>query len=384
MKKLMIIGDQSVITGTAKCGIADVIDSLSISLANLYDVIVVVPDGESSILHEYKSFIKQINNFVREMMFLNVKYYLIQKEVIEQEIKSIAQKERPDIIHNFGDIGWINYFSEYTNKTVLTIDNIKYVVGKLEMIKYYDEVCTVSKSYADEILKMPCFSNINCKITGVTNGLSSLFSSVDAPFLYYHYPDDDITWKEKQKYQYLKRFKLDCEKPVFSFFGKLSEDKGFDLILDKAEYIIQNGGILFIVGRGNSNLEQRMEEIANKSQDIIWIRESANSLSLIPAIASSDFYLSPSRQDACGLMPMAACKLGTIPIVSDAGGLKDNFNTKNSIMILEKNLSSGIDQAFLLYSNKTDLYYIRDTCMKQEFGWDKRNQGYINIYEGRK
>jgi starch synthase len=72
-------------------------------------------------------------------------------------------------------------------------------------------------------------------------------------------------------------------------------------------------------------------------------------------LAGSDFYLSPSVYETCGLMPMNASSYGTIPIINLSGGLEDNFNEDNAIIIQDGNLKAALDDAVNLYKNKNSL-----------------------------
>jgi glycogen synthase len=51
-----------------------------------------------------------------------------------------------------------------------------------------------------------------------------------------------------------------------------------------------------------------------------------------------------------GLMPMTASRYGTIPIVTQNGSLKDNFNSDNAI-IIKNDIVESINSAIELYNN---------------------------------
>jgi glycogen synthase len=63
-----------------------------------------------------------------------------------------------------------------------------------------------------------------------------------------------------------------------------------------------------------------------------------------------------------GLMPMTASRYGTIPIVTQNGGLKDNFNSSNAI-IIKNDIIESINSAIELYNNKEELTKKRQIVM---------------------
>lgn len=76
---------------------------------------------------------------------------------------------------------------------------------------------------------------------------------------------------------------------------------------------------------------------------------------------------------------MTASLYGTIPIVTEVGGLKDNFNDTNAI-IIKDSFTDAIDNAIKLYKNNFKLSSKRIIAMKSEFDWSYRIQDYLDLY----
>ena len=101
---------------------------------------------------------------------------------------------------------------------------------------------------------------------------------------------------------------------------------------------------------------------------------------MLPYMAAADFYLQPSLKESGGITPMVSALYGAIPIVTQAGGLKDNFNKENAI-IVENNLAQKLEEALKIYSTDSLLREKRKKAMLSEFGWTTRKKQYIELYE---
>ena len=78
---------------------------------------------------------------------------------------------------------------------------------------------------------------------------------------------------------------------------------------------------------------------------------------------------------------MTASCYGTIPIVTLNGGLKDNFNKENAIIVKENNLYNSIEEAIELYNNKEMFEKKIKTVMNINFSWENRKIDFIKLYE---
>ena len=134
-----------------------------------------------------------------------------------------------------------------------------------------------------------------------------------------------------------------------------------------------------MVGQGEE-YETTLKEL-DKKGELFYINKKFTPMFALQLLAGVDFFLSPSLIEPCGLMPMSASLYGTIPIVSQIGGLKDNFNENNAILIRDFDLEDSLKQAFALYKDKTELQSKINLCMNQKFGWTYRKDKFRLIYE---
>jgi starch synthase len=107
--------------------------------------------------------------------------------------------------------------------------------------------------------------------------------------------------------------------------------------------------------------------------------------------AGSDLYLMPSKYEPCGLNQIYSLKYGTIPIVSEIGGLVDTVEEIDpetgegtGFFIRDLTPESIVDAV------KVALDYLKDEekcantrkrIMEEDFSWDYSAKRYVDIYE---
>jgi starch synthase len=115
----------------------------------------------------------------------------------------------------------------------------------------------------------------------------------------------------------------DPDAPLLAFIGRLDYQKGADLILQAAPWIMQQGCQLVCLGSGTPDLEGglRWLEAAYPDQARGWVGFNVALSHRITAAA--DMLLMPSRFEPCGLNQLYAMAYGTVPIAHKTGGLAD-------------------------------------------------------------
>jgi starch synthase len=107
--------------------------------------------------------------------------------------------------------------------------------------------------------------------------------------------------------------------------SRLVYQKGLDLTLGVADYIVEQGGQIAIIGRGEPEEEQAMRELALRHPGRIGVRIGFNETDARRMFAGSDFLLMPSRYEPCGLSQMYAQRFGSLPVARNTGGLADTI-----------------------------------------------------------
>jgi starch synthase len=106
--------------------------------------------------------------------------------------------------------------------------------------------------------------------------------------------------------------------------------------------------------------------------------------------AGSDFFLMPSRFEACGLSQMIALRYGSVPVVRRTGGLKDTVQdanpktgTGNGISFDDATPSEFLDavrRAVKLYTDGDAFRRIQAIGMACDFSWQASAREYLALY----
>jgi starch synthase len=185
-------------------------------------------------------------------------------------------------------------------------------------------------------------------------------------------------------------FDLDPTKPLFSFIGRLLEEKGGDLLPQASALALSENYRdinILILGSGNAIIENQLNSLSadykgNYNAFIGYNEELAHLI-----YAGSDFLLMPSRVEPCGLNQMYSLRYGTIPIVRRTGGLKDTVidfgDDGNGICHDQASVADicySIQRAIGLYEDKKSLNKIRKLGMSTDHSWERVCQEYIEVY----
>ncbi|WP_149207185.1 glycogen synthase [Flavobacterium johnsoniae] len=346
----------------------------------------------------------------------------------------IARNKVPDIInchdHHTGLIPFLLQFAyKYENlkdvKTVITIHNGLYQgwfgfdklyylpefdlkhIGFLEWnncinslavgVKCANAVTTVSPSYLNEINYSAnglesLFNSVRNKSKGILNGIDiEVWNPLKDQMIAANYSIENFeTGKQKNKEKLCEQFELDASKPLFSFIGRLFEEKGGDLLpqasaLALSEHFEEIN--ILILGSGNAEIESQLIQLRNdyKGNYNVFIGYNEELAHLI--YAGSDYILMPSRVEPCGLNQMYAMRYGTIPIVRRTGGLRDTVidfgDDGNGICHDQASVGDicySINRAVKLYDDKISFNTVLRRGMAADHSWERVCQEYIEIY----
>ncbi|SHG24754.1 starch synthase [Flavobacterium segetis] len=259
-------------------------------------------------------------------------------------------------------------------------------------------VTTVSPNYLNEINYSAnglesLFNMVRYKSKGILNGIDiEVWDPATDGMLEKNYSIINYEiGKQENKEKLCNLFNLDPTKPLFSFIGRLLEEKGGDLLPQAAAIALsenyQQINIL-ILGSGNTAIEKQLNSLlqdykGNYNTFIGYNEELAHLI-----YAGSDFLLMPSRVEPCGLNQMYSLRYGTIPIVRRTGGLKDTVidfgDDGNGICHDQASVGDicySIQRAFALYDDKKQLNTIRLRGMNIDHSWERVCQKYIEMYK---
>lgn len=264
-------------------------------------------------------------------------------------------------------------------------------------IKYSDAITTVSPTYAKEIQTKEFgfgldgfLQKYSYKLSGILNAIDTrLFDPKNDPYL----NKKVLSYKSKMHYkkEALKLFGLkDDTKALFVFIGRLTYQKGLDLLVETLKATTVDANFIFL-GSGESRYENLLKHLVIEHQNIAFKSMYDEGLSH-KLYAGADFLLMPSLFEPCGLNQFIAMRYGAIPITTKVGGLNDSIKNittfkedlKYSYGFLlseatSKKLTLAITKAITLYN--TDITKVAKHNMLIDYSWSSSAKKYLQIYK---
>jgi starch synthase len=275
------------------------------------------------------------------------------------------------------------------------IDGVEYF-GRLSFLKagmnYATHLTTVSQTYADEITRgeFGCGLDgllferaLQGRLSGILNGIDESWDPRRDPRCPYLF--DANRWKGRYADYIRGAFGLSLSRaPLFSVVSRLVHQKGVDLTIEAAQAIIERGGQLIVMGRGDPDVEEELVDLAARNRDAVGVRIGFDPDQARAIFAASDFVLMPSRFEPCGLSQMYAQRFGALPIAHRTGGLAETIEDGKTGFLFEAPLAEGfanaLQLAFEAYGSTKRISDMRRAAMAQKFDWGASAQAYSNLY----
>jgi starch synthase len=301
---------------------------------------------------------------------------------------------RPEQLPKFGLPDWLNR-AEGGNEFYQLASALK---GGLV---FSDAISTVSPRYAAEIQTPEFGEKFDGLLRARRNDLFGILNGVDYDewnpetdkHIAANYSTDDLSGKLECKRDLLSHFGLpeDLDRPLIGCISRLSDQKGFDLILAIADRMLAQGVAFVLLGSGEEEYERAFQALRDgrRSQVGVYLGFSNDLAHKIEA--GADMFLMPSRFEPCGLNQMYSLKYGTVPIVRAAGGLDDtivNFDHTslrgNGFKFYEydaERLLETIHEALLVYADRDLWRALMLNGMRADYSWTESARHYIELYQ---
>jgi len=269
-------------------------------------------------------------------------------------------------------------------------------------LKYADKINTVSPTYAREIMSSEEFGfglqdiikERADDVSGILNGVDySEWSPEHDDLIPYNYSAKDISGKAKNRDELLRKNRIMAEKstPIIGMVSRLVDQKGFDLIDEALDDILDMDLHLVILGTGEKKYHYLFEEAKEDYPEKVAVNFAYNNPMAHLIEAGSDMFLMPSKYEPCGLNQMYSLKYGTIPIVHTTGGLADTIEDFNPDSKKGNGFSfrgytadalvETIERAIRTFRNKALWKFLRDNAMRCDFSWDVSAGKYVELYQ---
>jgi len=290
------------------------------------------------------------------------------------------------------------------DQSLFSIDGLEFY-GKINILKgallFSDVLITVSPTYSKEI-QTPEFGcglegvlrKRKDNLFGILNGLDyKIWDPKKDKLIFNTYDNKNLRAKtlNKIKLQSELGLKKDKDLILLGFVGRLTEQKGIDLICKALPQILNKKKFeVIILGKGDESYHKKLEELSKTLDKKYFSLNIKFDETLAHKIyAGCDFFLMPSRFEPCGLGQLISFKYGTIPIVHSTGGLKDTvtdvFSEKKGrgIVFYKMELDcfmEALEKSEVLFKNKRLLKEVRNRIMKLSFSWLDSAKSYLEIY----
>lgn len=277
--------------------------------------------------------------------------------------------------------------------------------GRFSMLKaglfYADRVTTVSPTYAWEITTPEGGRGFDGLLAGRAHAghLAGILNGVDYeqwdsrtdPALVAPYDAASVAkGKAANKAAVQAEFGLDARPDalLLGLVSRFTDQKGVDLVLDAARFMVDSGAQLVLLGSGDLGLEQALAALPHGFPGQIAVRIGYDEALSHRIQAASDVFLVPSRFEPCGLTQMYALRYGALPLVRRTGGLADTVSEigegRGTGFLFDAPTVEGLLGAFYhalgVYRRPDDWAAARQRAMAQDFGWDRAALQYLDLF----
>jgi starch synthase len=232
-------------------------------------------------------------------------------------------------------------------------------------------------------------------LSGIMNGIDVEEYTPDTdPLIVANYTAEDTSNKAKCKQALQQELGLaqDPDVPIVIMIGRLTQQKGMDLVQWVLGSMMSQPMQLVVLGTGDWEYEQMLKSCADYYPDRMCAITRFDEALSHRMYAGADILLMPSLFEPCGLSQMIAMHYGTLPVVRETGGLKDsvipyneytgegtgfsfaNYNAHEMLYTLER--------AIWVYQNNKEAWaQLMRQAMAEDFSWRRAAKEYIKLYE---
>jgi starch synthase len=287
-----------------------------------------------------------------------------------------------------------------------TIEGVEYY-GNLSFLKgglqFADRITTVSPSYAREIQSAPLGMGLQGVVARRKEVLSGILNGIDVeawdpesdPYIARYYDASRLAGKQENKRALQLRMGLRDEPqvPVFGVVGRLTEQKGLDVLAQVAGELVGLPAQLVLLGAGDPALQREFQELAQSHPGQIAVQIGFDEGLSHQIEAGADVFVMPSRFEPCGLNQMYSQRYGTPPLVHGTGGLLDSVVDCTPATLKDRTATgfvfTPLDAPALLencrraaraYADPRIWRQLQKNGMQRDFSWEARAQQYLDLY----
>ena len=343
-------------------------------------------------------------------------------------VAALAEKHAVDVLHvNDWHTAAALGFVDATMATVLSVHNLAYQGwcdrGWLDVLRadrrhaydvgpscnplagaisLADRVVAVSPTYADEIRTPAEGAGLHELLAERGSALVGILNGIDTDTWD---PSTDMTLPMRYKVREAVAAKATnaialraevglppSSGPLIAMVTRLVEQKGVDIALDATVALPGIDAQFVFLGAGDPALSANARTVEHYIPDRFRFVEGFDLGLAHRMFAASDLFVMPSRFEPCGLAQMQAMRYGSLPIVTDVGGLHDtvidaDVDALNGTGFVSRAVSAaGIVDAMYRAARTWQTKGRRSTLIRNamtiDWSWDAPAAAYMDLYAG--
>ncbi len=286
------------------------------------------------------------------------------------------------------------------------IDGVEYhgSIGYLKAgLALADRITTVSPTYAAEIRTPESGMGLDGLLRQRAGALSGILNGIDGnvwdpaadAHLAARYDARHRLRRTANKAALQAHLGLDAEPEtlLFGVVGRLTWQKGMDLLLEAAPALGAAGAQLALLGSGDKPLEDGFAAAARRAPGRVAVAIGHDEALAHLMQGGVDALLVPSRFEPCGLTQLCALRYGAIPVVARVGGLADTIVDANEMAVAagaatgvqfapvtRAALESAIGRTAELWRDRSLWRRLQARAMATDVGWTRPARRYAALY----
>ena len=277
---------------------------------------------------------------------------------------------------------------------------------KLNLLKggliHADKVTTIGSEFGEEVLTDDKLSDgLIKKLKDVKKKFIGLNSKVDTwtwnpgndDTLVAKYDEEFEDFKYHNKVDLVNKFGLEFhpKTPLIAVNVKMDNIDDLKLFIDSADTLFKENLQVVLLGPGDNKLKKQLEAIEKKHPSKFKFKLGFSEALNSEVEAGTDMYLITAKKPSSAATFMQACLYGSVPIVHDAGVIKDVAVTYsaeefegNSITFEEyttESMIKAVKKALDLFGDKDDWITLARNGMLDDFSWKENAKEYELLYK---
>ncbi len=288
----------------------------------------------------------------------------------------------------------------------LSVEGLEYF-GTIGFLKaglwYADRITTVSPTYAAEIRTPEWGMGLDGLLRGRAGAVSGILNGIDTAewdpatdrHLAANFSAAKLAGRAANKAALQRRLGLeeDPDALLMGFVGRLTWQKGVDLILGAIPAILGCGAQLALLGTGERPIEDGARGAAWAHPGRIGAEIGYDEGLARLIYGGADVVLVPSRFEPCGLAQLCALRYGAVPLVAHVGGLSDTVVDANE-MALAQGVGTGVHFAPVqremleaavwrvasLWRDRAGFARLQKNALATDVSWTRSAKRYAALY----